>query len=368
MVRMPKDGAIRAPLAASLLESQTTGLMLLDSALRVRYLNPAAEMLLGLSGLQAPGTPIEVCLPETPGLADTLKRARDSGEICTRRELLLNLGGEPRRQITVDLTVTPLLEAGQGADLLAEFVPLERHLHISREAELGTRHTASRALALRLAHEIKNPLGGMRGAAQLLERKLSDPALRAYTAIIVREVDRLAGLVDALLGPNRPSQRQPSNLHELIDHVIALLQAETGQRIDWQRDFDPSLPEPDLDRDEITQVLINLARNAVEASDGTMCVCFRTRIARQYTLNGVRHRLVVRIDVVDDGPGVPAELLPRLFTPLLSGKPHGSGLGLAIAQELANRHGGLIECASEPGHTVFSILLPLGRQHEVHAT
>ena len=364
---MHKDGAIQNPLATNLLESQTTGLLLLDSTLRVRYLNPAAEMLLGLSALQAPGQSIESCLPETAGLLETLKRAHTSGEICTCRELRLTIGGEPRRQIVVDLTVTPLADGGQRTDLLAELVPLERHLHISREQELSTRHTASRALALRLAHEVKNPLGGMRGAAQLLERKLTEPALRDYTRIIVQEVDRLAALVDTLLGPNRPPQRHACNLHELIDQVIALMQAETEARINWQRDYDPSLPEPQLDRHEILQVLLNLARNAAEALDGCGSIIFRTRVARQYTLNGVRHRLVARIDVMDDGPGVPAELQSRLFTPLVSGKPHGNGLGLAIAQELANRHGGLIECDSAPGKTVFSILLPLNSQHEQHA-
>ncbi|MGH8401154.1 MAG: two-component system sensor histidine kinase NtrB, partial [Gammaproteobacteria bacterium] len=147
-----------------------------------------------------------------------------------------------------------------------------------------------------------------------------------------------------------------------------LMNAETGSHITWLRDYDPSLPEPVLDRDEIIQVLINLARNAIEAIGKRGNVSFRTRIARQYTLNGIRHRLVTCIEVIDDGPGVPAELQSRLFTPLVSGKPHGTGLGLAIAQELVNRHGGLIECESVPGNTVFSILLPIGNQYEHDAT
>ncbi|HET7395844.1 MAG TPA: nitrogen regulation protein NR(II) [Gammaproteobacteria bacterium] len=361
---MHKYGATSPRFIDSIVENQTTGILWLDAMLTIRYLNPAAETLLELSGLQALGADIGHCLPSATSLLETLARARQSGEICTRRELILELGASSRRHITMDLTVTPIVENGQQTELLVELIPLERHLHISREEELSTRHTASRALALRLAHEIKNPLGGMRGAAQLLERKLAEPRLLEYTRIIVHEVDRLASLVDTLLGPSRLPQRIPTNLHERIDHVIELMRAETGNRIHWQRDYDPSLPELTLDRDEITQVLINLARNAVEAIGNAGNISFRTRVARQYTLNGIRHRLVTRVEVIDDGPGVPDALQARLFTPLVSGKPNGTGLGLAIAQELVNRHGGLIECNSVPGNTVFSILLPFGNTHE----
>ncbi|MGH8372018.1 MAG: nitrogen regulation protein NR(II) [Gammaproteobacteria bacterium] len=360
---MHTNGAINPELLSSLVENQTTGILWLDAALAIGYLNPAAETLLGLSGLQALGTRVGSYLPETAGLLETLVRAQHSGEICTRRELALEIGGASRRRIVVDLTVTPIAEGGQPPELLVELIPLERHLHISREEELSARHTASRALALRLAHEIKNPLGGMRGAAQLLERKLTEPRLLEYTRIIVQEVDRLAALVDNLLGPNRPPQRITSNLHELIDRVIKLMRAGSGTDICWQRDYDPSLPELVLDQDEIIQVIINLARNAIEAVGRQGNITFRTRIARQYTLNGIRHRLVSCLEVIDDGPGVPAELQSRLFTPLVSGKPHGTGLGLAIAQELVSRHGGLIECTSVPGNTVFSILLPIGNQY-----
>lgn len=356
-------GANQHALLAALVENQTTGVLWLDAASTIRYLNPAAETLLGLPGTQVLGSSVESCLPTASDFLSTLARARDSRETCTRRELTLQPGA-PTRSITVDVTVTPVSDSDQPPNLLVELTPLERHLHISREAELSTRHTASRALALRLAHEVKNPLGGMRGAAQLLDRKLDEPQLRNYTSIIMQEADRLAALVDTLLGPTRPPQRAPTNLHQLIDHVIRLLGAETGARLSWQRDYDPSLPEPMLDRDQITQVLINIARNAAEAIAGSGTITFRTRIARQYTLNGVRHRLVTSINIIDDGPGIPSELQSGLFIPLVSGKPRGTGLGLSIAQELVNRHGGLIECSSVPGRTVFTILLPVGNGHE----
>ncbi|HET7921372.1 MAG TPA: nitrogen regulation protein NR(II) [Gammaproteobacteria bacterium] len=350
-------GAISDTLRNSLLENQTTALLWLDTGLIVRYLNPAAETLLGLDTRQVLGAELLAVLPEAGELRELLLRAQHSGETCTRRELNL---GTASHSLTVDLTVTPVTESGRAPELLVEMAPLDRHLHISREQELHTRHATARALALRLAHEVKNPLGGLRGAAQLLERKLDDARLREYTRLIIREADRLAALADSLLGPNRPPQRVLVNLHEISDHVLRLLEAEHTGRIVWLRDYDPSLPEIRLDRDEIVQLLLNLARNACEALNGRGRIALRTRCVRQYTLNGVRHRLAARLDVEDDGPGIPPALQASLFTPLVSGKPHGTGLGLAIAQELANRHGGLIECSSRPGATVFSVLLPIG--------
>lgn len=354
-------GANTTKLLTSLLENQSTAVLWLDDRLVLRYFNPAAETLLNLDTRQSLGSGIETALPDGQPLIEILARTQRSGETCTQRELVLNVAGHTT---TVDLTVTPVTESGQRPELLVELIPLDRHLHISREQELNTRHSTARALALRLAHEIKNPLGGMRGAAQLLEKKLAEPHLQEYARIVIREADRLAALVDTLLGPNRPPRRVATNLHEVTDQVIGLLEAEYHGRIVWLRDYDPSLPEPELDRDEITQVLLNLVRNACEAAGEHGNITLRTRIARQYTLNNIRHRLVACMEVIDDGPGIPAALQSRLFTPLVSGKSHGTGLGLSIAQQLANRHGGLIECTSRPGNTVFSILLPIGSTHE----
>jgi two-component system nitrogen regulation sensor histidine kinase GlnL len=183
----------------------------------------------------------------------------------------------------------------------------------------------------------------------------------------MREADRLTALVDAMLGPARVSQRLPANIHELVEHVARLMEADAPVGLKVERDYDPSLPDLLLDRDQIIQALLNIARNAREAVGERGRVLFRTRVLRQFTLGAQRHRLVACVDVMDDGPGIEPALLPRVFAPLVSGKPRGTGLGLSIAQELVSRHGGLIECVSAPGHTVFSVLLPLEDAHERHA-
>lgn len=351
-----------------ILENQSTGLLWLDADFRLEYLNPSAETLLELDGKRSLGQPLTESLSQSQVFIDMLQRVFLGQETVTQRELGLQVGPpNARRTVTVDCTVIPLVEKAAPTRLLVELVPLDRHLRISREAILADQSASNRSLALKLAHEIKNPLGGLRGAAQLLERRLADPALGEYTRIIVREADRLTELVEALLGPHQEIRREPTNIHELLEHVAQLLRAAAlGQR-KIMRDYDPSLPELRLDRDQILQVLLNLAKNACEAVNERGVIVFRSRVLRQFTLHGMRYRLVACIEIEDNGPGIPLELLPRLFSPLMSHKPNGSGLGLSISQELVNRHDGLIECQSQPGQTVFSVLLPMDVDHESKA-
>ncbi|HEX4299252.1 MAG TPA: nitrogen regulation protein NR(II) [Gammaproteobacteria bacterium] len=346
----------------TILENQTTAVLWLDGELRLSYLNPAAETLLKLDARQVLGGPIEACLPEASEFAQALHRAAETRETFTQRELKLPLA--ERDSITVDCTATPVAESEGETPLLVELAPLDRHLRISRDDAFIAQHAANRVLARNLAHEIRNPLGGLRGAAQLLERRLPDPALKEYTGVILREADRLTALVDAMLGPMRPSQLVRSNIHELLEHVRQLLAAEAPAQVKLLRDYDPSLPELELDRDQMIQALLNIARNACEAliGCGRGSITFRSRVLRQFTIGQKRHRLAACVDIADDGPGIPAELQPRIFAPLVSGKPGGTGLGLSIAQELINRHGGLIECVSAPGSTIFSVILPLEEQ------
>jgi len=341
----------------TILENQTTAILWLDGALRLGYLNPAAETLLRLDARQVLGAAVADCLPECREFAAALARAAETRETFTQRELRLTLGTQD--SITVDCTATPVEEREGETPLLVELAPLDRHLRISRDDAFIAQHAANRVLARNLAHEIRNPLGGLRGAAQLLERRLPDAALLEYTGVIMREADRLTALVDAMLGPTRPSQLVRSNIHELLEHVRRLLAAEAPAQVRLLRDYDPSLPELELDRDQMTQVLLNIARNAREAVGPSGSITFRSRVLRQFTIGPRRHRIVACVDIVDDGPGIPPELQPRIFAPLVSGKPGGTGLGLSIAQELVNRHGGLIECVSAPGSTVFSVILPL---------
>ncbi|MGH8115602.1 MAG: nitrogen regulation protein NR(II), partial [Rhodanobacteraceae bacterium] len=293
-----------------------------------------------------------------------LKRTADTHETITLRESVLQVGpSRDRHAITVDCTLSALVESGRTAELLVELAALDRHLHITRETSLGDQQHLNRSFARQLAHEIKNPLGSIRGAAQLLERKLTERELSEYTRLIVSETDRLTSLVDALLGPWRPGERQPCNLHEIVEHVVHLTRT-AGAGLEILRDYDPSLPELYLNRDQMVQALLNLAKNAREATHSAGRLVFRTRALRQYTLNGRRYRLAACIEIEDDGPGIPAPVQPYLFAPLVSRKSQGAGLGLSIAQELVSRNGGLIEYQTTPGRTVFCVVLPMETEHE----
>jgi two-component system nitrogen regulation sensor histidine kinase GlnL len=266
--------------------------------------------------------------------------------------------------VTVDCVMTPLSGAGSGARslVLVEFIALDRHKQISREERLVADSESARQVLRGLAHEIRNPLGGLRGAAQLLERELADEELREYTRVIVHEADRLQNLMDRMLGPRTPPRLRAVSIHEVTERVFALISAEAPPGVRVEKDYDPSIPELAADAELLIQAVLNVARNAVEAVEGRGQVLLRTRIHRQFTIGQRHHRLVARIDVVDDGPGVPEDLQERVFHPLVTGRHAGTGLGLSIAQSLVNQHGGLIECESRPGHTVFSILLPVNNR------
>jgi two-component system nitrogen regulation sensor histidine kinase GlnL len=211
-----------------------------------------------------------------------------------------------------------------------------------------------------LAHEIRNPLGGLRGAAQLLERELDDPELKEFTQIIISEADRLARLMEGLLGPEQSPDLEPLNIHEPLEYVATLVGSESDQ-LEIIRDYDPSLPDLNLDRHQITQALLNLVRNAAQVLAGSGRIILRTRILTNQLINKQRYRLVATLEIEDNGPGVPAEIADTLFYPLVTARDGGTGLGLPLAQDLVNRHNGLIEYESEPGRTVFIVHLPVGQ-------
>jgi two-component system nitrogen regulation sensor histidine kinase GlnL len=210
-----------------------------------------------------------------------------------------------------------------------------------------------------LAHEIKNPLGGIRGAAQLLERQLAEAELSEYTDVIISETDRLAGLVDTLLGPGGPPNKQAVNVHELLEYVVRIIEAEDQKKLTIVRDYDPGLPEIKLDQDQMVQAFLNLVRNAAMALDGQGTIILRSRAITNFTIGDVRHRVIATVEIEDDGPGIPPDLQDTIFYPLVTSRPDGTGLGLPAAQELISRHNGLIEFESRPGRTVFSVRIPL---------
>ncbi len=343
-----------------ILDGLATAVVTLDQGLRVSYLNSAAESLLSISRRHVQGQAIPFAIPQLADHALRLRQAIDTGTGFIERELKLRRTGE--EPITVDCTVTPVQLGGPA--LVIELLALDRHLRISRDELLLAQHQASRELIRGLAHEIKNPLGGIRGAAQLLEREFPDSEHREYTHVIIREVDRLQNLVNRLLGPNRLPRKEMVNVHEVLEHVRQLIEAEAVASFSVQRDYDPSIPEIWADREQLIQAALNVARNALQALSGnneteSARLVLRTRMRRQFTIAGVRHKLVVQIDIEDNGPGIPAALIEKIFYPMVTTRPEGTGLGLPIAQYLVHAHGGLVECQSRPGATTFSIFLPL---------
>jgi two-component system nitrogen regulation sensor histidine kinase GlnL len=333
------------------LDLLATAVVVLDDGFVIRYANPAAENLLTAGARSLIGQPFLDFFAERTELERSLGEARViHWDYSAQNVTYVRVGREP---MPLSCTVTRIDAFGLG--LLAELRPIERELRLAREERLLSEQQASRELIRNLAHEIKNPLGGLRGSAQLLERELDRPELREYTQVIIQEADRLQALMDRMLTPHRTPHMEEVVFHEVLERVRSLVGAEFG--IDIQRDYDPSLPEVHADREQLIQAVLNIARNAAQA--GARRIEFKTRALRQVTLLRQRHRLALELQVVDDGPGVPEEIQDRIFNPLVSGREGGTGLGLSLAQTYVQYHKGVIEFESRPGRTTFRILLPL---------
>ena len=349
-------GADAAPPGSAVLDHLTTAVLVLAPGSVIDQMNSSAETLLETSMQAARGASLSDLV--APGeLLEAVDRVRDTGEPLTERALSITLyAGQTR---VVDCTLTPLAEIHCVPKVIVELVQLDRHHQISREERLLTQVAYARSLLRRLGHEIKNPLGGLRGAAQLLESELPDTALCEYTRVIIREADRLTNLVDRMVGPRRPPRMVAMNVHEVTERVRALVNAETPASIMVERDYDPSIPDLHGDPELLIQAMLNIARNAVHALGEGGRIVLRTRVQRRVSIGARQHRLMCRIDVTDDGPGIPDDLVDSMFYPLVSGRAGGAGLGLSIAQSLVYEHGGIIECTSRPGATTFGILLPM---------
>ncbi len=333
-------------------------LVVAGEALVLRYLNTAAEDLVRLSRRRALGQPLDAVAGLDPDWLERVRAHLASGTPFTAREVSVATHDATSVRLA-DASVTPIADASGEDRLLVELTPVDRHLRIAREEGLRSQEATNRRLLRGLAHEIRNPLAGLRGAAQLLASEVDDRALGEYTTMIVREADRLRALVDRMVGPVDPPRFEPVNVHRLTEHLAQLLRAEAGDGIAVHTDYDPSIPEMRADGDQLVQALLNLGRNALQALGEQGTITIRTATRRRFTIGTVQHRLVACIEIADDGPGVPRELQESLFQPMVSDRAEGSGLGLTVAQSLVGRHDGLIECDSEPGSTVFRILLPL---------
>ncbi|HBF09644.1 MAG TPA: PAS domain-containing sensor histidine kinase [Gammaproteobacteria bacterium] len=356
----------------------STAICVLRPDLTVIYINSAAENTLQISAQRA----LNTALPQIVHLPDGLKERIES---CThnlqpfaQRESCWIINDQ---EITLDIVVTPVVQEQKVEKIIIEFQVVDRILKISRDDKTHHSHQAHRALIRGLAHEVKNPLGAIRGATQLLERCLTQE-YHEYTEVIIQEVDRLSKLVDSMLGPRTPLSVNECNIHEIIEHVLRLVAVEArskgeGNQIAIERQYDLSLPELHGDRDRLVQAILNVITNARQALlsyrdeiikaveehgendiDYSPTITITTKIARQMTLHQRLHRLVLHVCIADNGPGIPDNLMLSLFYPLVSGRAEGSGIGLSIAQHVVQQHGGIIECESKPGHTQFHLYIP----------
>lgn len=348
-----------------LLDNLSSAVIQVDHRLCLTYLNPAAEMLFACGASRAIGTPVNQLFIENDSTPEAWKQAADAGHPFTKRESQIALPNGTQK--IVDYTVSPVLTP-QGYCLVVELQPRDRLLKISKEEELLAQQETLRTLVRGMAHEIKNPLGGIRGAAQLLERQLPDEDLKDYTEVIISEADRLRNLVDRMLGPRTMPKLSQLNIHKVLEHVFALVDAESDGSIRLIRDYDPSLPDLTGDQEQLIQATLNIVRNAMQVLSETdqdeKRITFRTRAKRQFTLGAERHRLLCQVEIIDNGPGIPPALLETLFYPLVSGRAEGTGLGLSIAQTILHQHNGLIECESAPGKTLFRLLIPLEQKND----
>jgi two-component system nitrogen regulation sensor histidine kinase GlnL len=340
------------------LDVLATAVMLLDRGHVIEHLNPAGENLFQVSKNIMVGRTLEDAFADCSELQVAIGCAERDNCSYTQHDLaLVAAASVDTQRHPLTCTVTPFeLDARDG--FLLEFTPLEQQLRIAREERLLEQSHANRELIRNLAHEIKNPLGALRGAAQLLDRELERPELHEYTQVIMMEADRLQALMDRLLTPHRLPQPTALNVHEVTERVRSLIVVEFPE-ITIVRDYDISLPLLVADREQLIQAVLNIARNAAQAMNGAGTITLRSRVARRVTLAKKLYRLAIVLEVVDDGPGIPEEILDRIFFPLVSGREGGTGLGLTLAQNFVNQHQGTIEVDSRPGRTAFTLLLPL---------
>lgn len=346
------------------LDLLATAVMVVDDRQAVLHMNPAAENLFEASVTNVAGLALERLFGGNAVLSAAIEYAHANNCSYTEHELELAINGHSPLHLAC--TVSPVergVDAASGT--LLEFRQIDQQQRVEREARLMEQSQAHRELIRNLAHEIKNPLGGIRGAAQLLDRELERPALHEYTQVIIKESDRLQSLMDRLLTPHRLPLPGPLNIHEVLERVRSVILAEFPGIV-MRRDYDASMPLLIGDREQLIQVVLNITRNAAQAIKGSGNqsgnggeIRMKTRIARQVTLARKRYRHAVQVEISDNGPGIPEDMRERVFQPLISGREGGSGLGLTIAHNFVTQHHGAITFNSVPGRTCFTLLLPV---------
>ncbi|MCU7994363.1 nitrogen regulation protein NR(II) [Shewanella glacialipiscicola] len=339
-----------------LLNHLVTAVLVIDQDLKPCYANAAAEQLLGVGSHrlveQTLSEHYQILGVEDHILMDAVKASQG---LTVNTTTLVTLDGQHH---TVDLTLIPLDDTAKMSLLELRQVDQQRRIH--QQLNQDAQQQAAQFLVRNLAHEIKNPLGGLRGAAQLLSRELDSPELKEFTTLIIEQADRLRNLVDRLLGPQRPTQHSLHNIHQVVQKVYKLVEVALPANVRLKRDYDPSIPDIEIDAEQMQQAVLNILQNALQALEHTGGeILIRTRTQHQVTIGAKRHKLVLTLSIIDNGPGIPPELIDTLFYPMVTGREQGSGLGLSIAHNIARLHSGRIDCLSSAGHTEFTISLPI---------
>jgi len=342
-----------------ILDTLATAVVVLDENLCVAHMNSAAESLIHISEPHARGLSLHELILRADRILPLLQEALENNQPFTERDATLRLPDNVSEDVDVTVSILEQREIGRRW-LVVEMQPLNRLKRINKDGASVARQETARQLIRGLAHEVKNPLGGIRGAAQLLEKELPDDSLKEYTSVIISEADRLKELVDRMLGPQRALNITEVNILHVFERVIQLIEAEQPNTVKWVRDYDPSIPHFEGDEAQIIQAILNILRNAAQALQDTdePQITLRCRVVRQFTIGAKRYRMAMHLDIVDNGPGIDPELEERIFFPMISGRPDGSGLGLAITQNIISQHHGSIQVNTRPGQTCFSIYLP----------
>ncbi len=344
------------------LEQLATAVIVIDPSYQIIYINPSAEVMLELSHGQACNHRIDLFFEDQDFFKEAIAAAKKQRSSYRENEYFI----KSKQGKTLCVTLTISQTQNQSGHFIIELIQMDQHLRVAKEERMFIQQQANSELLRNLAHEIRNPLGGLRGAAQLLEKELGDKTLEEYTQIIIKEADRLQNLMNKLLTPHQLPSYEKTNIHEVIERVRSLILSEFGKDISFIRDYDVSLPEIVADREKLIQAVLNITRNAIQAmlSDHTqnMQLKLTTRSERQIVFHRKKHATAIRLDIEDNGPGIPLNLQDKIFYPLVSGNQEGSGLGLSLSQNIVTQHKGMITFESQSGKTKFSILLPINNE------
>ena len=344
--------------APRIIENLTTAVLLFDKDLHLLSINSAGEGLLSVSHKRVFGMTPKQIWPNSTFIYKVIQRSLYTESACIERGVNLNLNSN--QQITVDCMITPIVVDDVIKEVLVELIDTHAFARVIQEVNQQTVQEAAKESVQGMAHEIKNPLGGIRGAAQLLEQELeNNKDLIEYTGIIINECDRLRNFIDRMLTTSTQTVKSEMNIHEVLEYVISVVRAENAYTLNINKDYDPSIPNITADREQIIQAILNLLRNAIQEIGEHGEIKLVTRIQRQVTIRHKLNRHIIVLDIIDNGAGIPPEIESGAFFPMVTGRAEGTGLGLSIAQQLIQSHGGLINYERKDSYTYFSILLPI---------